>query len=78
MADQRVTKNRSKNFTEAECKVLLSASDKFYSIINRNSNRDKDRKAKVSAWIQIKRSFDTYCKSTGIYVSENRLFFFHR
>lgn len=75
MADQKASKNRSKNFTEAECNVLLSASDKFYTIINKNSNRDNDKKAKVSAWSQIKRGFDAYCKSTGIYVSDNCLFF---
>lgn len=70
MADQRTTKIRSKNFTEAECNVLLSACDKFYNVINKNSNRDKDKKAKIAAWSQIKAGFDAYCKSEGIYVSE--------
>lgn len=69
------TKSRSKNFTEAESSALLSACDKFYNIINKNSNRDCDKKAKNNAWLRIKSGFDQYCKSEGVYVSKNSLFF---
>lgn len=75
MANQQATKTRAKNFSEAECKVLLSACDKFHGIINKNSSRDKDKKAKSVAWAKIKAGFDGYCKSEGIYVSKNQLLF---
>lgn len=64
---------RSKNFSPEESEVLLSACDKFYEVINKNSNRDVDKKAKTNAWSKIKCGFDKYCKSQGIYVSKNLL-----
>lgn len=66
-----VGKTRSKNFSEEESKVLLSACDKFHSVINKNSNRDVDKIAKVKAWEKIKQGFDNYCRAEGIYVSKN-------
>lgn len=71
MASQQTNKSRSKNFSDAECNVLLSACDKFYTIINKNSNRDNDKKAKTVAWSKIKMGFDQYCKSQGVFVSRN-------
>lgn len=67
--DTRKSKSRSRNFTEDECKVLVSACDKFHETINKNSNRDVDKHAKATAWEKIKLGFDTYCKAQGIYVS---------
>lgn len=64
-------KVRSKNFTEPENEVLLSACDKFHSIINKNTNRDVDKTEKSNAWKKIKQGFDNYCKVQGIYVSKN-------
>lgn len=63
-------KTRSKNFTQNEVDVLLSACDKFHEIINKNSNRDKDKVAKTNAWQKIKTGFDNYCKAQGFYVSK--------
>lgn len=64
------TKSRSKNFTDKEITVLLSACDKFYSVINKNSNREVDKMAKASSWLKIKTGFDNYCKTQGCYVSK--------
>lgn len=62
-------KTRSKNFTEAECKMLISACDKFHEVINKNSNRDSDKAAKNDAWHKIKMCFGGYCKAEAIFVS---------
>lgn len=65
------TKTRSKNFSEEESRVLLSACDRHHNIINKNSNRSTDKLAKVKAWAQIKNGFDNYCRTQGIYVCKN-------
>lgn len=62
-------KQRSKNFTDAENKVLLSACDKFHEVINKNSSRAVDKAAKVKAWQSIQRGHTNYCKTQGIFVS---------
>lgn len=71
MSDKDTGKTRSKNFTENENKVLISACDKFHEIINKNSSSDADKLAKNKAWANIKNGFDVYCKSQGIFVSKN-------
>lgn len=63
------TKSRCKNFTENENNVLISACDKFHDVINKNSNRDADKAAKVNAWGKIKLGFDRYLQTEGLYVS---------
>lgn len=74
--ESKNTKSRSKNFSEDENQVLISACDKFHDIINKNSNRDVDKTAKVNAWKKIKCGFDRYCQAEGIFVSKNFMFFF--
>lgn len=64
-----VSKTRSKNFTEEECKVIVSTCGKHFDIINKNSNRDVDKKAKDQAWKKIQREFHAYCHTNGIFVS---------
>lgn len=71
MSKKGTAKSRSKNFSESENKVLISACDKFHDIINKNSNRDVDKVAKVKAWNKIKEGFDCYCQAEGIFVSKN-------
>lgn len=61
--------NRTKNYSAEECSALITCCDKFHVIINLNSSRDKDKNEKALAWKQIKRDFDMYCKSNGIFVS---------
>lgn len=62
-------KPRSKKFTFEEIKVLLSVTDRYYNIINKNSNRDTDVTAKNQAWNKTHQGFNKYCKSSGISVS---------
>lgn len=62
-------KHRAKNFTKGEERALVSATGRFRTVIDINSNRDVDNKAKNDAWISIKRGFDNYCHAEGIYVS---------
>lgn len=76
MSDTEAVKSRSKNFSENEIKIFLSACDKFHDIINKNSSRDADKVAKVKAWESIKTGFERYCKADGFFVSKNWMCFF--
>lgn len=64
-----VSKNPAKNFTKEEERALVSATGKFQTVIDVNTNRDADNKAKNTAWITNKRGFYNYCHAEGIYVS---------
>lgn len=64
---------KAKNYSADESAAIIRCTDKFCSIINLNSNRDKDKQQKQSAWKIIKHDFDVYCKSQGFYVSEQFL-----
>lgn len=65
---QATHRNRAKKYTTAESEALLKICNEFHGIINKNSNRDADRKNKDKAWATIKRTFDTTCKSQAIFV----------
>lgn len=67
--DAEKTKNRTKNYTVEESRAIIRCCLKHHEIIDKNSKTDKDKSAKVSTWKQIKRDFDVYCKSNGIFVS---------
>lgn len=62
-------KLRSKNYTVEESLALGRCTEKYHEIINKNTSSDKDKQAKIQAWQNIKKEFDQYCKSQGIYVS---------
>lgn len=66
--DSQSGKLRAKNYSAEESAALIRCSEKYYAIISKNSNRDKDKKEKQQAWQKIKNEFDQYCKSQGIYV----------
>lgn len=61
---------KSKNYSADESAAIIKCTEKLHSIININSNRDKDKQEKQLAWKGIKNDFDQYCKSQGFYVSE--------
>lgn len=63
------SKLRSKNFTEEECKVIVSTCGKYFDVINKNSNREADKKAKDQAWAKIEQEFNAYCHAHAIFVS---------
>lgn len=67
-------KSRAKNFSAEECLAVIKVCDRYYTIISKNSNRDKDRQEKQKAWDKIKAEYDLYCKSQGIYVSRKHIF----
>lgn len=69
IGSQDSQKLRAKNYSAEESAALIRCSEKYHAIISKNSNRDKDKKEKNQAWEKIKKDFDTYCKSQGIYVS---------
>lgn len=60
---------RSKKYTTNECEVLMKLCEKFHAVINKNSNRDEDKKQKTKAWETIKKGFDFCCKADGMFVS---------
>lgn len=62
-------RSRTKNYTPFECETLLKICDQYHTVINKNSNRDIDRKNKESAWQTIKNEFDERCKADGQFVS---------
>lgn len=62
-------KTRAKRFSDDEEKVLLSLCDRFFDIINKNSNKDVDTTAKSQAWKKIHTGFHNYCKAMAISVS---------
>lgn len=68
------SKNRTKNYTLEESRAIIRCCLKYHEIIDKNSKTDKDKSAKVSTWKQIKRDFDVYCKSNGIFVSSINFF----
>lgn len=63
------TRSRTKNYTAIECEHILKTCDKFHNIINKNSNRDSDKKTKEKTWQTIKIEFDERCKADGCFVS---------
>lgn len=65
------SKGRAKNYSREESEALARCTEKFHTIISKNSSHDKDIAQKERAWENIKSSFDDYCKSQGIYVSSN-------
>lgn len=73
-SSQNSQNSRSKNYSAEESAALIRCAEKFYDIITKNSSRDKDKQIKQRAWESIKKSFDQYCKSQGIYVSKNSFF----
>lgn len=64
------SKSRAKNYSAEECEALIKCCEKFHSVITLNSSRDTDKTEKKAAWKLIKRDFNEYCKSQGIYVSK--------
>lgn len=63
------TRNRTKNYSAIECEHILRTCDKFHNILNKNSNRDADKKQKQNTWQTIKSEFDERCKADGCFVS---------
>lgn len=74
---------RSKNYSATECEILLKICDKYHSIINKNSSRDKDKIEKTKTWAKITKEHNFDCRAEGIvsskYLSLNKFFpIFHK
>lgn len=67
-ASQVSHRSRAKKYSKEETEALLEICDEFHGIINKNSNRDADKKNKERAWRNIKHAFDVACKSQAIHV----------
>jgi Myb/SANT-like DNA-binding domain len=62
-------RSRAKKYSKDETDMLVKICLDYEPIISKNSNSDADKKIKAKAWEKIKCSFDTRCRSEGIYVS---------
>lgn len=61
---------RSKNYSWVECDILMKICDKYISIINKNSSRDKDKIEKSKTWAKITKEYNLDCRAEGIVSSK--------
>lgn len=63
--DTSLRQPRSKNYSLAECEILLQICDKYTSILNVNTSRDKVTNIKSKTWAKITKEYNTLCRSEG-------------
>lgn len=63
--DTPLRQPRSKNYSLAECEVLLQICDKYKSILNVNTSRDKVTNVQTKTWAKITKEYNTLCRAEG-------------
>lgn len=61
---------RSKNYSVAECNILLQICDEYKSVLNVNTSRDKVTNVKTKTWAKITKEYNTLCRAEGFVSSE--------